>query len=305
MRIGIDFGFGYTKAYYDGEEGKNFFKFPSWIAHFKRTPLTDIDPIVTDREYAVGEYARFESSRIEVATVEELVRYAPVFVLGVIQHIYKKDFQNALKSKFDIVLGIPPRFKDYKRPIEDAVKKYLSSNSTVSVLPQGFGAYFDLVTHFPEQVLNSDIIIIDIGFNTVDYVILSKEGEKIKGDTIEGMGLTKAVEIFRSSLPTTYAELINFSHSKLITVFERGTVNLKGKELHFKQIRDQAILSYADILMSRLKSEIGNFLNEIEVVAVVGGGAYYVDLGRDVLKPHLPEYSNARGFYYSLLTNNG
>lgn len=301
MKIGIDLGFGYTKVVF--QNGK--LKFPTWISYFTRTSLSQIEPIhVGANEYVVGEYARFERNKIEITSIEEMIKYAPVLVLGAIQHIFKKDFPSILtKEKFELAVGIAPKFKKYRKDIETSILSEVPNVSSCLVLPQGYGTYVDIATNYPEFVSDKDSLIIDIGFNTVDYFLISREGEKIKGDTIERLGLTTAVEVFRTMIPPTYEQISNWPISKLISAFETEKVNYQGKELNFSPFKTKALLRYSELLLSRLKDEIGNLILEIDSLILVGGGAYYVDFGREVLMPTEPEYSNARGFYKSLEIN--
>lgn len=298
--LGIDLGFGYIKVAWN--EGQ--FKFPSWVAHFTPTPLSQVIPITIDNvDYVVGDLARYEKNLIEISSIDEIVKYSPVFVMGAIQKILGEDFYKKFhQHSYRLALGIAPKFKAYKDKIEEAVKKVLPQGSTCEVYPQGYGAYMDTLIDSPDKVIGKDVLVIDIGFNTVDYVLISAEGVKIKGDTIERLGMTTAVEIFRKAIPSSYADLANYSLSRLLNVFETGKAFVAGREISLLQFRLKAIELYSDTVLSRMKDEIGNYLFEIPSVVLVGGGAYYVKFGRDVYVPPAPEFANARGFYKSLLT---
>lgn len=297
--LGIDLGFGYVKVAWS--EGQ--LKFPSWVAHFTPTPLSQIIPISVDNvDYVVGELARYEKNLIEISTIDEIVKYSPIFVLGAIQRILGEDFHKKFYHySYKLALGIAPKFKAYKDKIEEAVKKVLPPNSYCEVYPQGYGAYMDTLIDSPDRVIGKDVLVIDIGFNTVDYVLISSEGVKIKGDTIERLGMTTAVEIFRKAIPSSYSELANYSLSRMLNIFETGKAVVSGREISLLQFRVKAIELYSDTILSRMKDEIGNYLFEIPSVILVGGGAYYVKFNRDVYIPPSPEFANARGFYKSLL----
>lgn len=298
MKIGIDLGFGFVKVVWEG----GHLKFPTWIAFYTPTSLSQITPISLDTDYVVGEYAKYEKNKIEITTIEELKKYAPVLVHGAFYHIFKKDYPKAVSNKeFELVVGIAPKFKNYKREIEERIKNTIPQVKHVEVMPQGYGAFVDIMTSDPEKVLNKDVLIIDIGFNTLDYLLMSREGEKIKGDTIEKIGIVTAVEIFRSLIPETYSHIANYSTSRLIEIFEKGIFNYQGRELNFVPFKTKAIERYSDLILSRLKDEIGNLVEEIDSIILVGGGAYYVNLNLPVFIPEEPEFSNARGFYKSLV----
>jgi len=289
MRVGIDLGFGFTKVAHYTSEGKlSTFKFPSWVAYFERTPMSQIEPIEVDGiEYVVGEYAKYERQKLEMATVEEFVKLSPVFVKEVLRYVGPIS---------EIIVGIAPKFKDYRLEIEKRIKSTVYGNYEIHVLPQGFGAYIDAIDTLPE-IVGNDVLIVDIGFNTVDYILISSTGKRIKGNTIEKLGMTEAVNIFRSMIPPSYSHLQNYSPSRLLQIFETGKVASLGENLDFTSLRERAISRYSELILSRLKDEIGSLITEIPYILIVGGGAYYVRFPlRNVIIPPEPEYANARGF---------
>jgi hypothetical protein len=80
-------------------------------------------------------------------------------------------------------------------------------------------------------------------------------------------------------------------------IFEKGRVSLEGENIDLSHIKQRAIDEYNEILKTRLKSEIGNLLNEIESIVLAGGGAYYIrGIRKDVYIPDAPEFSQARGY---------
>jgi len=290
MKLGIDLGFGFTKIAYATPDGNiTTLKFPSWVAYFERTPMSQIEPIEVDGiEYVVGEYAKYERQKLEMASIEEFVKLSPILV---------KEAIRRTGSPTEMVVGIAPKFKDYRSEIEKRIHSTIPGNYELSVMPQGFGAYIDLIDTKPE-LTQEDILIVDIGFNTVDYILISN-GKRIKGNTIEKLGMTEAVNIFRSLIPPSYSQLQNYSPSRLLQIFEspKGEVLVMGSTLNLSSFREKAIIRYSELVLSRLKEEVGSLITEIPYILVVGGGAYYVKLPlRNVIIPDQPEYANARGF---------
>jgi len=125
------------------------------------------------------------------------------------------------------------------------------------VLPQGFGIYLDV----KDKVKSNEMLILDIGFNTVDYILVSN-GMKKKGNTLEKQGVERMVEMFRSQIDISFVK--QFPLQRIMEIFEKGRVSLEGENIDLSHIKQRAIDEYNEILKTRLKSEIGNLLNEIE-----------------------------------------
>jgi hypothetical protein len=138
------------------------------------------------------------------------------------------------------------------------------------------------------------MLILDIGFNTVDYILVSN-GVKKKGNTIEKQGVERMVEMFRSQIDISFVK--QFTLQRIMEIFEKGYMSTEGERIDLTHIKKRAINEYNEILKTRLKSEIGNLINEIESIVLAGGGAYYIkDIRKDVYIPDEPEFSQARGY---------
>lgn len=76
-KIGLDLCFGWTKVCTD--EGEHF-KFPTLIAYYTLDSTSEIEVILADgKEYAVGEFAKYQNQKITIATLNELAKYFLVF----------------------------------------------------------------------------------------------------------------------------------------------------------------------------------------------------------------------------------
>jgi hypothetical protein len=284
MIAGIDVGFGWTKVVC--EDGKTF-KFPSWIAYYTPTPISGLDRVTWGgKTYVVGKDVRFESQRIEIPGISELVKYFPVFLKYVETRIGRLD---------KIITGIPPKHKDYVDELQAVISEICPD---CMILPQGVGIFADVIDR-----VNDEVLIMDIGFNTLDYLIVTNEsGEwtKKKGNTIEKLGLVRAVEIFRGKLPDEIGYAKNFSFSRLIEVFERGSIVFEGEDVDLKGIRKACLDEYTEMLKTRMIEELGKEVEDMKLVVVAGGGANIVKLnifkGSKVIVPENPEFSQARGY---------
>ncbi|ACO04969.1 conserved hypothetical protein (plasmid) [Persephonella marina EX-H1] len=276
MKVAFDLGFGWTKVCTDTGE---CFKFPTWLAYHSDTAISEVDKVLVDgKEYVVGEDARLERQRITITSIQELLNYFPVFKR------YSLEKLGISESEAQIITGLPPIHKD---------KAEILEKQGAVVLPQGLGIFLDVA----DKVSEEELMIIDIGFNTVDYIVVIKNKRK-KGNTIEKQGVERMIELFRNKLPDSLGYLKQFSFQRLMDVFEKGYATVEGERIDLTSYKERAIEEYNEVLKTRLKDEIGNLIDEIERIVIAGGGAYYL---KDIRKagiyiPEKPEFSQARGY---------
>ena len=285
--IGLDIGFGHTKVVYD--EGK--FKFPTWIAFWISTGVEDVKPIEYEGAYyVVGEKARFSGKRIEIAGIDELIKYYPLITKYVLEQL------GIPPKKAMVITGLPPGYAERGKELT----KIFSSMGMKSIIAfQGFGICTDVMDKFPSG------LVIDIGFNTVDYLSYSvEEGRLIKeiSGTIPNLGVITAVSIFRDLLPTQKGVLKTKPLSGLVNIFLEG--RWRGEDL--SQYKESALIQWNEIIKARLRQELGVLYGEKSDLIVAGGGAYLVrpevfsaddNAPMEIYIPEEPEFSNARGYY--------
>jgi hypothetical protein len=191
---------------------------------------------------------------------------------------------NIEENNAQIITGLPPIYKD---------KMSILNKQVAEVLPQGLGIFFDVF----DKKIGEELLIIDIGFNTVDYVVVVGDIKK-KGNTLEKQGVERMIELFRNKLPAELSYLKQFQFQRLLEVFERGYALVESEKVDLNGIKNKAIEEYNELLKTRLKDEIGNLLEEVEQVVIAGGGAYYLKNLRKagVYVPENPEFSQARGY---------
>ena len=282
--IGIDVGFGWTKVV---SEEKTF-KFPTWLAYYTPDPIAEVDTVkYGDKVYVIGSDVKYEAQRVEITGITELMNYFPVFLKYVEAIIGKQD---------RIVTGIPIKYRSYLDKFKNIIEE--ANHVECDILPQGIGIFLDV-----EERLSDENLILDIGFNTLDYLILiKKDGEwkKRKGNTIEKLGLIRAVDVLRSSLPDELGYARNFSFSRLLEIFEKGSIRLEGEKIDISNIKRKALEEYTEMIKTRLKDEIGG-ISDIETVVVAGGGANLIKIdifeADMVIIPDEPEFSQARGYF--------
>lgn len=287
--MGIDIGFGQVKVVVDDLT----FRFPSQIAQFLENELSDV-PVVEHNGmwYVVGEEATAFRHKLSLSTVELLVRYSPVLLKRVLMEIGEGE-------EYLVVSGLPPRFRymgeEFSRALQtvEGVRK-------VFVIPQGAGILEDVKDYVRSH---GGALILDIGFNTVDFLSVRVKGDdfvKERGGTIEGLGVKSAVEIFRSLLPAEMGFLRNEPYVFLAPYFAKGRLTLAGREIFLQEEKAKASKLWTEQIYLRLQEEIGELIRSKPVFVVAGGGAYFFDRSlfeREVYVPVEPDLSNARGYY--------
>jgi hypothetical protein len=287
--IGIDIGFGQVKVVSEDLA----LKFPSQIAQFLEGELSDV-PVVEHggMQYVVGDEATAFRHKLSISTVEMLVRYSPVLLKRAMQEIGQSE-------EYFVVSGLPPRFRYMGEEFSKALQT-VEGVKRVLIIPQGTGILEDVKDYV---LTHGGALILDIGFNTVDYLsVRVKGGEIIKerGGTIEGLGVKSAVEIFRNLLPKDLGFLRNEPYVFLVPYFAKGRLTLAGKEFFLQEEKAKASKLWTEQIYLRMQEEIGELIKSKPIFVVAGGGAYFLDrslFGREVYIPLEPDFSNARGYY--------
>ena len=297
MRVlGIDIGFGSVKVYSDELE----YKFPTAVAYMPDDEVMEVEKInVGGRYFVVGKDVKYVANyKIEIPGVKDLIRWSGVFLKYVLDKF----------GEFDVIVsGLPPNAKRHVSEFE-AVLKSVSRDAKIKVLPQGAGILYDVVNR---DASLGEVMVVDIGYNTVDCLVAEKvDGvwKKKRGITIEGFGVMKAVSFMRELFSSRMGLLKNWSVSRLVDAFEVGYIVIDGDRVDLSGYKAEAVKRYEEVLVSRLKAELGDDFRGIEHVVLAGGGAYYVGekhFGKKVIIPEKPEFSQARGYYFAGLSNNG
>jgi hypothetical protein len=287
--IGIDIGFGQVKVVSDDLA----YKFPSQIAQFLEGEISDVPAVEHNRMwYVVGEEATAFRHKLSVSTVEMLIRYSPVLLKRALQ-------EGRQSEEYIVVSGLPPRFRHMGEEFSKALQT-VEGVSKVVIVPQGAGILEDVKEYLRTQ---EGALILDIGFNTVDFLsVRVRGGEFVKerGGTIEGLGVKSAVEIFRSLLPDAVGFLRNEPYVFLVPYFTKGRLTLAGKEFFLQEEKEKASKLWTEQIYLRLQEEIGELIKSKPVFVVAGGGAYFLDRSlfeRGIYVPTQPDFSNARGYY--------
>ncbi len=301
--IGIDIGFGFTKA----TDGKNFHVFKSIYGEaidfqFKESLLNpsaqqdehlQID--VDNASYFVGELAERQSSnrQFTLDQTQFIASSTKIFALAALIQFMSSD-----KQSFKLVLGLPiGHYREYKTELADMLRQshhVVTTNSQgirkdlvigitdVKVIPQPIGSVMDRLLNdagkgAEQRFANEKIGIIDIGFRTSDYTISDKARYSERGSLTTQNGISKAFEVIANKLKDNCG--INVELYRLFDAVETGSIKIRGKGYDLRKITQIAFQQLA----ANIASDANRLWNDdwdMDAIMITGGGG-------SVLAPYL------------------
>lgn len=331
--LGLDIGFGDVKIVAafptDGSEppegqrhhGRLFTKFPTAIASAKEGIIGDLgeaeeEYLFNGRKYLVGPPALQCREIFSTRDITFLITYAPLLVYRAIEHLSEKraiPLVDLLNGKIRLCLGVPlayfhERRTELLKALEDCrVSGNRITFESVDIRAQGQGILFDYMLDdsgipLPAR-LNFNILIVDIGFNTVDILgVIQGRPSREWSDMLEGGGIVRISGEIQSHLTKNFG--FSLPEQAVKDVLQKESISLYGVEKDLSDIIRTVSQGYADWLLQEISSRWDGFLKRADRMIVAGGGALYVrhhfleKYPKGFLHlPERPEYANAFGFY--------
>jgi len=298
--VGVDIGFGETKAVFVDETGEiiNSISFPTLVAEYTPAPLEKEKLVLSlGRNYVIGRDAKGEPGCFQLVDFEDMREFAPLLLQGVIQMGYGEQ-----ATDIAVCASIPPGWWRRKEEFLQALRKEVS---TVVVIPQGQGAFIT-VRESNDLEDGEIVLVLDFGYNTVDYLLIEvTKGDTsprmdfliTKGNTLPRMGVTKLVQFFRGELKGEFSELPD---RVLKEMLRTGQGRLYGEKIDLSGHKRRAIEKYCTMLMRELKNNVGEIWRDTDAIICTGGGVYYFNPKNNlshyrIIVPEEPEFANARG----------
>jgi len=215
-----------------------------------------------------------------------------------------------------LVTGLPvSQYQDksaQQRLIDQLAGTHLINGDTtvevarVTVMPQPAGAYMDYINHAHDLdvVIQGRILIIDIGFYSVDWVTI--EAGEIRmvssGSSVNAMSmlLGAADQMLHEQLGAKpgverLERTIRDGHDEIL---------IAGKKVALKAVLDEASRHIAGRAMTELRQSMRADTSAIDLLLLVGGGArYYESAAREIFgyagvqTLAEPVMANPRGFW--------
>ncbi len=292
--LGIDIGFGFTKAI----NGKQELIFKSVLGEAtdiqfreKMIAAGDVEDShlqieVDDKPYFVGELAERQSN-VRFFTLDQaqfINKFAKVFALAATAQLVKGFVPVNLVTGLPI--GYYQKYKDelakllvgeHKVTLIDAdgkrEEKSISINK-VRVVPQPFGSLFNLMLNDlgemgDKRLVKDKIGIIDVGFRTSDYTISDKMRYSERGSRTTDSGIARAFNVIATKLRENSG--VNVELYRLYEAIDSGSIKIRGKVYDLKSLTEQ--------VFGQLATSIANEVDrlwvddwDIDAMIITGGG---------------------------------
>lgn len=324
--IGIDVGFGYTKA----TDGMKTVLFPSIISPAEKIGLRPFREERTDRQidlldhlsvtldgetHFVGNLA-LNQGRFVYATLDRLRTQTPEYKLLFLTALSL--FADAPVEPFSVVTGLPVDDFEDRDILEKTFKGKFSISlageevsfivKELTVIPQGCGAFMDLL--FPgirgeinEIYAEGPVGIVDIGYKTTDFVLMQSAefAWRFSGSIKHGMSMIYQAAV--SKFSDVYRG--NFDLKSVEEAMQEGVIHRLGERIAV----DPDLLE-ADC--HGLAQEIAAWIHErwreqkLSRIICAGGGSLMLKLFLKKIFPEMvfmeePNLANVRGFYKGAL----
>lgn len=308
MRIAVDIGFGFVKAM--NEKGEKV-SFPSVLAKRSDSALRGIiggaidDYSITywedgvngakenEKKMYIGEAAMTNGGERKwddkgKFNIEDLKVFISVAV-GLI---------NPANEPIELCVGLPMSYyidvKDSLREALKSLKAFVSiyglkpareiATKNLFIFPQGAGAYYAAIYSIDGQIKDyelagSSVGVIDIGYRTVDYLVMGK-GRKgltmLDGlfGSLEDEGMNIAFQDIQRSLVDSgkIKEEVGIIEIEKALLWFGGKLEYKTGEIDITEYEEMAYIERAEQIASKIKIKWGTEGNVIRKIFITGGG---------------------------------
>lgn len=323
IRIGIDIGFGDVKIITgkinttSGPEKHE--KYPLALARITNRSIeglndAQLEYAFENRRYLLGSDAMVSRNIIPTRDIDFLLEFSPLLVFRALEfaaQAFHLPLQTVCTSA-EICLGLPlAYYKAKKNDLAYRLKYFEVSGYQINIpspaiQAQGQGILLDFL--FDDQSrpnrewIGSNLLILDIGFNTVDILCVHEGRSSAEwSNMLEGAGICRICRGLDIALKRMGLE---FSEQAVKKVLSRQKTTLYGEEIDLSDTIKDLQVDYADYLYREIRSRFSDILKTTRKLIVAGGGAYYVsDVFKEkypddfLLIPYQPEFSNARGYF--------
>jgi plasmid segregation protein ParM len=291
--VGIDIGFGFTKAY-NGRDAiafKSIFGEATDIQYREQllgTPRAEehLHVETGGKGYFVGELAERQSN-VRSFTLDQdhlISNFARLMTITALSRLSEGN------QSVRVVTGLPISY--YKRH-RDEVAALLTGKHTTTIIdhlgnrsesvinithvrtiPQPFGSLFNHMLNDMAEVANKRFVqekigIIDVGFRTCDCTIADKTRYSERGSHTTESGISKAYTAIAARLQELTGVKIELY--RLYEAIDRGSIKIRGKTIDLKPLIEEGFSKLA----SSIAAEIDRLWADdwdIDLMVITGGG---------------------------------
>ncbi|MFZ5570384.1 MAG: hypothetical protein ACOZF0_08265 [Thermodesulfobacteriota bacterium] len=290
--LGLDIGFGFTKAF----NGKETVMFKSifgeavdiqFRSDFGNTTFaSNLHVTIGEKSYFVGDYAEQQSNVRQFTLDQEklLTEFARILALTAAGKFSEKE------QPMNVVSGLPVAyFKDnnarlakiltgqhnitYHRPDGTDITRRIAIKK-VRMMPQPLGSFFNLLMDEKGKIVNADLTrqkvgVVDIGFRTTDYTIFDKLRYIDRGSATMDTGISKIFRVIANKLQEKTG--INVELYRMYNAVESGIIKMRGQEYDISKIRDQVFKQAAEAMANDIDRLWADDW-DMDAIILTGGG---------------------------------
>ncbi len=290
--LGLDVGFGFTKVAYN----KVHLMFKSLIGNaeeiqfrpnFEPASTTESLHVTIDGiDYFVGEYAEKQST-VRHYTLEQdklttnflkvlsltaigllAEKYVPLHVVSGLPVVYFSEYNEQYKK---ILLGHHeitfhhPNGKDIQRRL---------NISKIRMVPQPYGSMMDILLNYSGKMTNRDLAkqkvgVVDIGFNTTDYILIDKLNYISRGSKTINLGISDCFRQIGDKIRQNSG--LSIELYQLYNPVDTGTIKLKGKSYSLDKMKEQVFRQTAEVIANEVNQAWADDW-DMDTIVLTGGG---------------------------------
>jgi len=291
--VGIDVGFGFTKAY----NGKTSVIFKSLIGDATdiqfRSLLGDdgstssLHITLEDKSYFLGSYAELQSNIREFTLdqeklLEDFVKTLAITAAGICTDS---------SAPINVVSGLPvgylkrdsKKLKEMIRGVHEITFHHPSGTSEtkrvhidkIHVIPQPIGSIFNLIFDDQGKIKDKGLAtqklgVVDIGFKTTDFSIFDHLQYIERGSSTMDTGISKCFSVIANKL--RQESNINIELYRMFKFIESGMVKIRGREYNISNLKKRVYGHSAAAIASDLNRLWENDW-DIDSIILSGGGS--------------------------------
>ncbi len=316
--IGLDIGFGYTKA----TNGKRFVVFKSVYGEaaemqFREQLLASdqgeehLHVEIDGKAFFVGELAERQSvERFFTLDQNQFVAdFTKVLSLAPLSHMVER--QDPVK----VVAGLPiSHYRRHRKELVEILKgqhpvgvvdgkgertETVVRITDVRVVPQPFGSVLNLMLSDLGEVrdrrfLEEKVGVIDVGVRTTDYTIADGTKYSERGSRTVDTGISRAFATIASKLQESSG--VNIELYRLFEAVEQGSIKIHGKRYDLKLIKEHAFTQLASAIATEANRLWASDWDIDRIMISGGGGAVLAPYLQPLIKGEIMPVDPGRDF---------
>jgi len=330
--VALDIGYGQTKGV---SEDDDRLIFPSIVSKkVGETALSDtiqsnkdnFEVCITkdgigDEYYYVGDAGISMSSSSKRSFEENPIQNSNLKIITATA-LHRLTDDDTGKHDINLIKGLPLSYysQQKERVKEDLegeqfqitinnISKFIRIDN-IEVLPQGAGVYYDQLLNLDGSIKDAELYkkpigIIDIGYRTFDYLVMSKgkSGLILREDLTGSMedGMNKVVKGVQKRFEKNYKKSIHLQKVEQALLWYNGKLFFKGEEIDLKPYELEAKDEFTEDVIGKIKTEWNDEIDHLGAIIIGGGGgkALYKNFKtrfHTTIPAYNGIYSNATGF---------